>query len=311
MTAHPDTQPHQHINPNEGPPREAPHIFPRREHVMGHTETKERLTQAVAALGSNEGFQRWLRIRTTTTIGRYSIYNQLLIAHQMDEATRVAGYRAWQREGRQVKKGEKAIYIFAPLKRTWNETDEEGNLRSYVKLAGFTCVPVFDVSQTTGPELPTYTISPNGNLMGRWLERLQGYAATQGIMVEVKDTGSAEGYFSPKDNLICLSEKLDTDGKVHCLVHELVHAAGIGYKDFGREAAEIITETAANIVCAELGLCTVEQSSFYLMAWAQGDIDEVLRHLRAADEVAKRVETGLGLHKVTGQDSLQPAAYAV
>ncbi len=161
------------------------------------------------------------------------------------------------------RKGAKAIWVFAPIKRTWNETDEDGNLRSYVKLAGFTCVPVFDISQTTGPELPTYTISPNGNTMGRWLERLQGYAATQGIMVEVKDTGSAEGYFSPKDRLICLSERLDIDGMVHCLVHELVHAAGIGYKDFGREAAEIITETAANIICAELGLCTVEQSSFY------------------------------------------------
>ena len=91
---------------------------------MSHTETKERLVQAVAALGSDEGFQRWLRLRTCTTIGRYSIYNQLLIAHQMEEATRVAGYRAWQREGRQVKKGAKAIWVFAPVKKTWNEPDE-------------------------------------------------------------------------------------------------------------------------------------------------------------------------------------------
>ena len=266
---------------------------------MSHTETKERLMQAVAALGSDEGFQRWLRLRTTTTIGRYSIYNQLLIAHQQDDATRVAGYRAWQREGRQVKKGAKAIWVFAPIKRTWNETDEEGNLRSYVRLAGFTCVPVFDISQTMGPELPTFSISPNGNSAGKWLERLQGYAATQGILVQVRDTGTAEGYYSPKDNLICLSERLDTDGMVHCLTHELVHAAGIGYKDLGREAAEIITETAATIICAELGLSTVEQSSFYLMSWAQGDIDKVLHHLKAADEIARKVEAGLNLHKTT------------
>ena len=126
---------------------------------------------------------------------------------------------------------------------------------------------------------------------------LQGYAATQGILVQVTDTGSAEGYFSPQDNLICLSEKLDTDGMVHCLVHELVHAHGVGYKDFDRQAAEIMTETAATIICAELGLCTVEQSSFYLMSWAQGDIDKVLSHLKVADEIARKVETGLGLHQ--------------
>lgn len=265
--------------------------------ASGHEQTKERLIQAVAALASDEGFQSWLRLRTTTTIGRYSIYNQLLIAHQMENATRVAGYRAWQREGRQVKKGEKAIWVFAPIKKTWNEIDEEGNLRSYVRLTGFTCVPVFDISQTTGPELPTYQISPNGDSTGRWLERLQGYAATLGILVQVIDTGSAEGYYSPKENLICLSERLDTDGMVHCLVHELVHAHGVSYKDFDRQSAEILTETAATIICAELGLSTVKESSFHLLSWAQGDIDKILQHLKAADEIARRVETGLGLHQ--------------
>ena len=252
----------------------------------------------MASLGTDEGFRRWLRLRTKAGIGRYSIYNQLLIAHQRDNATRVAGYRAWQREGRQVRKGEKALWIFAPLKRSWRETDPDtGEEKSCVSLVGFTAVPVFDVSQTTGPDVPTYSISPTGHTAAGWLERLTGYAATQGISVEVKDTGSADGYYSPHDNVICLSDRLDTDGMVHCLVHELVHAAGIGYQELGRQSAEIITETAATIICAELGLCTVEQSSFYLMAWADGDIDVVLRHLKAADEVAQLVEVGLGLRR--------------
>jgi antirestriction protein ArdC len=131
--------------------------------------------------------------------------------------------------------------------------------------------------------------------MRDWLTRLQGHAATIGIEVKVTETGAADGYFSQRDNLICLSDRLDIDGMTHCLVHELVHAAGIGYRELGVKAAEIITETAANIICAEMGLCTSEQSSFYLMSWAQGDIDEILKHLKAADEVAKKVEAGLGL----------------
>ena len=272
--------------------KSAPEAASRRE------EAKSRLVQAVTALASDEGFRRWLRLRIKAGIGRYSIYNQLLIAYQRENATRVAGYRAWQREGRQVHKGEKALWILAPLKRSWQETDPAtGEERSCVSLVGFTWVPVFDISQTTGPDIPSYSISPTGHTAAGWLERLTGYAATQGIMVEIKDTGSADGYFSPQENLICLSDRLDTDGLVHCLVHELVHAAGIGYREWGRQSAEIITETAATIICAEIGLCTVEQSSFYLMAWADGDVEVVLRHLKAADEVAERVEVGLGLRR--------------
>jgi hypothetical protein len=223
-----------------------------------------------------------------------------MIAYQMETATRVAGYRAWQREGRQVKKGARAIWVFAPIKRTWSEPDDDRNVRTHIRLSGFTCVPVFDISQTAGPALPVYSISPNGNTTSSWLTRLQGYAATIGIEVKVTDTGTADGYFSPKDNLICLSNRLDTDGMTHCLVHELVHAAGIGYQEWGVKAAEIITETAANIVCSEMGLCTAEQSSFYVMSWSEGDIELILNHLKAADEVAKRVEGGLGLRPVGG-----------
>ena len=34
----------------------------------------------------------------------------------MPTATKVAGYRTWQKLGRHVKKGEKGISIFAPVK---------------------------------------------------------------------------------------------------------------------------------------------------------------------------------------------------
>ena len=44
----------------------------------------------------------------------YSINNQLLIYLQCPDATRVAGYRAWQRLGRQVQKGRAGIQILAP-----------------------------------------------------------------------------------------------------------------------------------------------------------------------------------------------------
>lgn len=50
--------------------------------------------QAVEALISSEGWQRWLSCRRH--FHRYSLANQLLIATQCPEATMVAGFRVWQ-----------------------------------------------------------------------------------------------------------------------------------------------------------------------------------------------------------------------
>jgi hypothetical protein len=78
------------------------------------------ITDAVNALAAETDsakqdatFRAWL-----TTMGRfytYSFGNQLLIAAQCPTATRVAGYNKWLEVRRQVRKGEKAIYITAPI----------------------------------------------------------------------------------------------------------------------------------------------------------------------------------------------------
>lgn len=57
---------------------------------------------------------------------RYSFGNILAIARQCPTATRVAGYQTWKELGRQVKKGEKGIQIFAPMvvKRRRKDSDD-------------------------------------------------------------------------------------------------------------------------------------------------------------------------------------------
>ena len=52
---------------------------------------------------------------------RYSLHNILLIASQKPNATHVAGFRAWHKLGRFVKKGEKGILILAPIIRKKSE----------------------------------------------------------------------------------------------------------------------------------------------------------------------------------------------
>ncbi|HOA58910.1 MAG TPA: ArdC family protein, partial [Dermatophilaceae bacterium] len=57
-------------------------------------------------------WQSWLKF--ASSLHKYSMSNTLLIMLATGgQATAVAGYRAWQAKGRQVRAGEKAIRILA------------------------------------------------------------------------------------------------------------------------------------------------------------------------------------------------------
>jgi hypothetical protein len=58
----------------------------------------------------------------------------------------VAGFRAWRRLDRFVRKGEKAIWILAPMIGKATEPEEGGGR----VIRGFKYVPVFDIAQTDG-----------------------------------------------------------------------------------------------------------------------------------------------------------------
>ena len=79
------------------------------------TEARERLAEAVEKLTDSETFAAWLRARAS--FRSYSFGNVCLIASQRPDASRVAGYRAWQGLGRNVMKGERSIKILAPCVR--------------------------------------------------------------------------------------------------------------------------------------------------------------------------------------------------
>jgi hypothetical protein len=117
-------------------------------------EQREQVERAVRELLTSDGWQRWAETRAT--FHRYSFGNCLLIAQQAPQATQVAGFKAWQQLGRQVRKGERAIRIMAPMlvKRENPETGEDE------RATFFRAVPVFDVSQTDGEPLPEAPCEP-------------------------------------------------------------------------------------------------------------------------------------------------------
>ena len=111
---------------------------------------RERLERATRELLSSEGWKRWLRARAT--FHSYSFHNTLLIASQASalgfEPTYVAGFKAWLRLNRVVRKGEKALRILAPVSVQERDADgeETGERRVF-----FCTVFVFDTLSRESP----------------------------------------------------------------------------------------------------------------------------------------------------------------
>jgi len=72
---------------------------------------------------------------------QYSFFNSRLILFANPAASQVAGYKAWNKFNRYVKRGEHGIPILAPCLVKDKETNKS-------KIVGFKTAYVFDVSQT-------------------------------------------------------------------------------------------------------------------------------------------------------------------
>ena len=54
-------------------------------------------------------------LASMSRFSKYSLANQMLIFAQRPDATTCCGYRAWNKAGYQVRKGEHGIAIYAPM----------------------------------------------------------------------------------------------------------------------------------------------------------------------------------------------------
>ncbi len=80
----------------------------------------------------------------------YSEHNLLMIMAQMPDATDVAGFARWRERGRQVRKGEKGLVIFASIpERSEEPADADDGAARHFK-----ATYVFDISQTDPIEAP-------------------------------------------------------------------------------------------------------------------------------------------------------------
>ena len=238
---------------------------------------------------------------------KYSFHNRILIWLFRPDATLVAGFRAWQKFNRKVKKGEKGIPIFAPI-RVKRKRDPKPDERGIVEemegdvkqeedrtVTFFKVVYVWDVSQTEGepiPETPD-ALSVIGDA-GSILPLLEGYTSSCNIRLDyVGDLGGAQGV--SKVGQISVLESLTNEERFHVLAHELAHELLHGREErlrLSKKLTETEAEAVAYIVCRHFDLET--KSPTYLATYKAEDVDirtSLDRIVSTASKVIQGIET--------------------
>jgi antirestriction protein ArdC len=275
------------------------------------TQQREDLERAARALLSSDGWRTWAETRAR--FHDYSLGNCMLIAMQRPDATHVAGFHKWRELGRSVRKGEHGIRILAPM-IVGGSKDERSQLRANGRTDAeadgwqtdggprvtFRGVSVFDISQTDGDPLPERPDAQpiTGDSHAEYLPRLEGWAAAQGISVSRERLEHGGGYYSDKDRRVVLSDALGSPNReLRTLLHELAHALGVpNYREHGRDASEVIVETAAFIAAGAIGLDTSGESVPYVAGWGEdGKLDAIRKCAELVDGIARQLEGACGL----------------
>ena len=118
---------------------------------------------------------------------KYSLANQMLIFAQRPDATCVKGYRAWNKAGYQVRKGEHGIAIYAPMifaskRDTATDSDTDAAPR-----LGYRVAYVFDVAQVdaiAGTDAAAVTATPADTGAHRHLEALKAFLVGHNVELE-------------------------------------------------------------------------------------------------------------------------------
>jgi hypothetical protein len=274
------------------------------ERAQRREADRDRLEQAARALLTSEGWQRWVKVRSSNGLARYSFGNQILIALQRPDATYVAGFRAFLQLDRCVRKGERAIRILAPMSvRKESEPVEvqDTGASEQQKRTVFRAVPVFDVSQTDPlPDRePVSLDSPcqpiHGDSHAHLAEPLETLAGELGYTVTRQPIeGSADGWCDNAKKEIVINDRLPVNAQVRVVVHEIAHALGVGYSDYGRQGAEVLVDTVTYIVCSSVGLDTSGSTVPYIAGWGEnGALDAIRTYAETIDKLARHIEDAL------------------
>jgi hypothetical protein len=307
------------------------------------TLAQETLAAAVTALQSGEDWQRYLAFQAR--LHTYSPNNVMLIVAQhafaygkgrvgAPEPTYVAGFNTWRALGRSVDKGQHGYAVLAPCRYERQiAVDPDGKARRLSAgeapaegetierrnvLGGFRIEHVFDVSQTSGAEVPE-PVRPK-LLEG---EAPQGLGPSVLAMIEDAgyrvDTvasaaaiGGANGQTDWGQKIVLVRSDMDEAAMVKTLIHEAAHV--LLHTDppgmyLPRPLKEVEAESVAYVVASTHGMATGDYSFPYVASRAvQATQLRVAKTSRQIIESSTAPHTGGG--RVPGVEAAITAAQA-
>ncbi|QOT24000.1 ArdC-like ssDNA-binding domain-containing protein [Paenarthrobacter sp. YJN-D] len=233
------------------------------------------------------------------------INNLLLILAQKPEATHVAGYRTWQKLGRQVRKGERGIRIFGGRDVRETVEDEQTGEEKEQRRVRFFPVSVFDMAQTD-------PIDPEADDPSTLAHRLRGddplgilaavtdYLTGQGWTVEREAIpGETNGYTTTDGTRrVVVDADLSPAQAAKTALHEAAHVILHAEQDAAeyvqhRGVTETEAESVAYVVAGILGLDTSAYSIGYVAGWSNGEPETIkataANVLRAAHTLADAI----------------------
>lgn len=233
-------------------------------------------------------------------LNNYSNRNLRLILAQNPEAKQVASFKQWKENfGRHVKKGEKALRIFKPMTKIKKDENNQPILDKNGKpetVTFFGLVPVFDVSQTEGKEMPKaaevteqLTDLDYANLY----RALMAIAKENDVSVRFEEMeNNKHGYYSvPENQIVLRSNEMNKAQIIKTFLHEMAHAelhhADNSQKEnLTRSTAELQAESVAYVVSSYYGIDTSEYSFNYLSGWSADK--ETLADLEAQLDIVQQ-----------------------
>src|SRR5699024_9865146 len=200
----------------------------------------------------------------------------------------------WKNYDRSVTKGAQAVWILAPVTKTFTDEDDDGTEIKRRQVVGFKPVPVFDVSDTEGKPMPPSPVAAiDGHATGGTLVGLQDRATAAGYQYQEAtiadcdpETGTGTfGYTDPGNKTIVVDSRLSEADKVSPLSHELGHIhcghaeAGMDVYRMHRGRLETEAEITSYLVNRSRGMPKQQadaRAPGYIAAWSKSD-PQILR----------------------------------
>ena len=270
---------------------------------------KEHLERGIENYLDSDTYKKFLSC--FSSFNDYSQKNMRLLLAQLPTATMVAKASDWKNLGRFPSKGTKALRIYGPNPEY--KKDEEGNYLKDDKgkkiptgnIAGWKLVPVFDVSQTHGKELPKpiYELTENFKEPKHFLSIFNAVKSctTASISLQEISREGVRGFYNRDTHSIVIRKGMNQyqtlKTEIHEVAHSILHQKASEF--ISKEQKEFEAESVAYIVCQNYGVDTSDYTFAYLSSWTNKgeritDFENSLKTItNTAREIIKKIDKEL------------------